>query len=66
MANSQDSSGKSSSPSNLPPPLHTRHLQHTIQGAANNNKGDATRRSIPKPANMPITCVRCQITDALE
>lgn len=44
----------------------TRHLQHTIQGAANNSKGDATSRSRPKPAKIPITCVRCHITDARE
>jgi len=44
----------------------TRHLQHTMQGAANNSKGDATSKSRPKPANIPITCVRCHITDARE
>lgn len=44
----------------------TRHLQHTMQGAANNSKGDATSRSRPKPAKIPITCVRCHITDARE
>lgn len=46
--------------------LHTRHLQQTIHGAANNRRGDATSNRIPKPAKIPITCVRCQITEALE
>lgn len=37
------------------PVLQKRHLQHTIQGAANNKRGDAIRSNIPNPANMPIT-----------
>lgn len=45
---------------------HTRHLQHTIHGAANKSNGDATSKSNPNPAKIPITCVLCQITDARE
>lgn len=48
------------------PVLQKRHLQHTIHGAANNKSGDAMSSNIPKPANIPITWVRCQITEALE
>lgn len=48
------------------PVLQKRHLQHTIQGAANNKRGDAIKSNIPNPAKMPITWVRCQITEALE
>lgn len=48
------------------PPLQIRHLQHTIQGAANNNNGEATNNKIPKPAKIPITCARCQTTEARE
>lgn len=43
-----------------------RHLQQTIQGAANRSSGDATNSRMPNPANIPITCARCQTTDALE
>lgn len=61
-----DSSCRSSSFSNLGVALHTRHLQHTMHGAASSSNGEATNKRIPNPANIPITCVRCQITDALE
>lgn len=60
------SSISSSGSSNFDPLVHTRHLQQTIHGAASNNNGLATRSSIPKPANIPITWVRCHITEALE
>ena len=43
-----------------------RHLQQTIQGAARSSSGDATSSNSPKPAKIPITCVRCQITEARE
>lgn len=56
----------SSGSSNFDPLVQTRHLQQTIHGAASNSNGLATRSNIPKPANIPITCVRCQITEALE
>lgn len=56
----------SSGSSNFDPLVQTRHLQQTIHGAASNNNGLATRSSIPKPANIPITWVRCHITEALE
>lgn len=46
--------------------LHRRHLQHTIHGAANSNKGDATSNKIPKLAKIPITWARCHTTDARE
>lgn len=50
------SSGSSSSLSSLlVPALQKRHLQHTMQGAARSNSGDATSKRIPKPANMPMT-----------
>lgn len=60
------SSGTSSSGSSLPPPLQTRHLQQTIQGAASRRRGDATKSRMPNPAKIPITCVRCHITLARE
>lgn len=67
LAHHEFSPGSSSSLSSLlVPALQTRHLQHTIQGAANKSSGDATSSRIPKPANIPITCVRCHITEALE
>lgn len=56
----------SSGSSNFDPLVHTRHLQQTIHGAASNNNGLATSSNIPKPANIPITWVRCHITEALE
>lgn len=46
--------------------LHTLHLQHNIQGAASNKKGEATSNNTPNPAKMPTTCVLCHITEALE
>lgn len=52
--------------SNFAAPEQMRHLQHTIQGAANKSSGDATSRRIPKPAKIPITCARCHTTDARE
>jgi len=61
-----DSSCISSSVSSLLLPLQTRHLQQTIHGAARSRRGDATSSRIPNPAKIPITCVRCQITDARE
>jgi len=42
------------------------HLQHMIQGAATNKRGEATRSRIPNPAKIPITCARWQMTEALE
>lgn len=45
---------------------HKRHLQQTMHGAANSSNGDATNNKIPKLANIPITCARCQTTDARE
>lgn len=59
-----DSSGKSSSASNLVP-LQTLHLQQTMQGAASRRRGLATSKRRPKPANIPMTCVLCQMTEAL-
>ena len=35
--------------------LHTLHLQHNIQGAASNKKGEATSNNTPNPAKMPTT-----------
>ena len=32
------------------------HLQQMMHGAAIRRSGEATRRRIPKPANIPITC----------
>ena len=43
------------SPSSSSQHLHTLHLQHRIQGAANNRNGEATNKRTPKPANIPIT-----------
>lgn len=60
------SSAISSSFSSFVPALHTLHLQQTMHGAANSNKGLATKSKMPKPAKIPITCVLCHITDALE
>ena len=36
--------------------LQILHLQHSMQGAASKRKGEATRRSTPKPAKIPTTC----------
>ena len=36
--------------------LQDLHLQQRMQGAASSKKGDATRSSIPNPANVPTTC----------
>lgn len=43
-----------------------RHLQQRRQGAARIRRGEARRTSTPNPANIPITCARCQTTDARE
>lgn len=66
LLSARTSSYSASFSSNFVAPLQIRHLQQTIHGAANNSNGEATNNNIPKPANIPITCARCQTTDARE
>lgn len=66
LCNAIASSNSVSVSSNFVAPLHIRHLQHIIHGAASNRSGEATNNKIPKPANIPITCALCHTTDARE